>query len=184
MHEKLKLLRKQMPEWFPQSVWNEIADSVENIDMATVALPVYQKYISEDDQKFLNRFLATPQGQRAAQAVMTKVTEQAQNARPTSETKYRQAMAELEREEGVEIERTLSGMSPTELRDVESLRAHWEQVQPVLGQMRNELQQALGAKQEELARTIKTKHQSELIEAKRSYDASSHGSVPESQTPQ
>ena len=183
IHEKLKVLRRQMPDWFPQSVWDEIAGSVENIDMATVALPVYQKYISEDDQEFLNRFLATPEGQKAAQAVITKAAQQSQNARTASEAEYDQAIAGLVRDEGAAVDRVLSSMGPTELREVESLKAHWEQMQPVLGQMRSEVQQALAAKQVELTRTIKAKHRAELIEAKRSYEAS-HTSAPNTQTPQ
>jgi hypothetical protein len=183
IHEKLEAMRKQLPEWYPQSVWNEAANAVENIDMAAVALPVYQKYISQDDQEFLNRFSATPEGQKAAQAVMAKETQQAQNGHPPSEAENDQAIAELVRDEGAEVNRVLSSMSPTELREVESLKAHWEQLQPVLGQMRSEVQQALGAKQVEIARTIKAKHQAELIEAKRSYEAN-HTSAPDTQTPQ
>jgi hypothetical protein len=183
IHEQLEVLRKQMPGWYPQSVWDEIASSVEDMDVIAVALPVYQKYISEDDERFLNRFLATPQGQKVAQAVMAKKAEQGQRANAESEAADDRAIAELVRNGGAEVQRTLSDMSPEELREVKSLTAHWKQLQPVLWQMQGEVSQAIAAKQVELARTIKARHRAELIEAKRSYDVS-HTSAPNSQTPQ
>jgi Uncharacterized protein conserved in bacteria (DUF2059) len=115
IHDQLKVFQKQLPEWYPGSVWDEIASSVENIDVIAVALPVYQRYISEDDAKYLNMFLATPLGQKVAQAVMAKHTEQAQRAGTDPEAAQDQAIAELVRDGGAEVERTLSDMSPTEL---------------------------------------------------------------------
>jgi len=122
IREKLELQRKQMPEWYPQSVWDEIADSVENIDVAAVALPAYQKYISEDDAKFVIRFAATPKGQKLAQTFLAK-QEQAQEAGAAPAAAYDQARAELARNEGAEVERILSGIGPKELRDIESQTA-------------------------------------------------------------
>lgn len=182
IHEQLKVLQKRLPEWYPQSVWDEIASSVEDIDVIAVALPVYQRYISEDDEKYLNRFLATPLGQKVAQAVMAK-HEQVQRMGTDSEAAHDKAIAELVRDGGAEVERSLSGMSPTELQEARSLIAHWKQMQPVLRQIQGEVSQALAAKQVELARTIKAKHRAELIEAERSYEAN-HGSAPRLQKPQ
>ena len=182
IHDKLELQRTHLPEWYPQSVWNEIEDSIENMDWPAVALPVNQKYISEDDAKFLIRFIATPQGQKLVQTVLTKEA-QAQHAGAPPEKAYGQAMAELARNEDAEVERVLSGMTPKELREINSQSAHWEQMQPALRQLREEVGQALAAQQKELARTIAAKHRSELLEAKRGYEAS-HPSAQGSSSPQ
>jgi hypothetical protein len=56
-------------------------------------------------------------------------------------------------------------------------------MQPALRQMRGEVEQVLIAKQKELAKTIAAKHRSELLEAKRSYEAS-HPSAQIPNTPQ
>jgi len=182
IHEKLELQRKQLPEWYPQSVWNEIEDSIENMDWPAVVLPVNQKYISEDDAKFLIRFMVTPQGQKLVQTLLTKDV-QAQYAGAPLEKAYEQAIAELARNENAEVERILSGMSPKELREIDSQSAHWEQMQPALRHMREEVEQVLIAKQKELAKAIAAKHRSELLEAKRRYEAS-HPSAQSPSTPQ
>ncbi len=42
-HEKLESQRQQLPPWYPQSVWDEIEDAVDKIDMPMLALPIYRK---------------------------------------------------------------------------------------------------------------------------------------------
>jgi hypothetical protein len=64
IHEKLEAQRRQLPEWYPRTVWDEIEKAIEAIDLPWVALPTYQKYMSENDVQFLTRFMATPQGQK------------------------------------------------------------------------------------------------------------------------
>jgi hypothetical protein len=182
IHEKLELQRKQLPEWYPQSVWDEIADAIENIDYSKVGLPVYQKYVSEDDTKFFNRFISTPQGQKLAQSFYKKDTQAVHEGAAPLEA-YEKALAELARNEDAEVERILSGMSPTELRAVESQSACWQRMQPVMRQMRGEFSEAIVANQTEIARSIALKHQSELADAKRSYEAS-HPSASTPDAPQ
>jgi hypothetical protein len=171
IHEKLEVQRKQMPEWYPESVWNEISDTIENIDMVSLSLPVYQKYVSEDDARFVIRFMATTQGQKLSQSLLTK-NANAQHAGAAPEKAYEQALAELVRNEGAEVERILSGMSPAELREIESQSEQWQEMQPAIRQMRGEISQVVVAKQTDIARSIAVKHQPELTEAKRSYEAS------------
>jgi hypothetical protein len=181
-HEKMEVQRKQLPEWYIQSVWDEIEDAVDNIDLPKVALPVYQKYVSEDDANFLIRFMATPQGQEMIQSVLTKDA-QAQHAGTAPLQARGQSIAKLARNEGQEVERIVSGMSPKDLRDLESRSPHLQQMQPVLTQMRMETGQATMDEQVKLTKAIIAKHQSELAKAKRSYEAS-HASVPSSQASQ
>jgi hypothetical protein len=182
LHDKLELQRKQLPGWYPQSVWDEIANAIENIDCPKVALPVYQKYVSEDDAKFFNRFLATPQGQKLAQSLYSKETQALHKGAAPLEA-YQQALAELARNEGAEVERILSSMGPTELRAVESQSARWQQMQPVMQRMRGEFSQVIVAKQMELAGAIAVKHQSELARARDSYEAG-HRSASDNKAPQ
>lgn len=172
IHEKLAEQRKQMPQWYPESLWNEISDSIENIDcMVSLSLPVYQRYVSEDDARFFIRLMATPQGQKLSQSLLTKDAN-AQHAGSAPEKAYEQALAELARNEGAEVERIFSSMSPAELREIASQSGHWQEMQPVMRQMRVEVSQVVVARQTDIARSIALKHQSELAEAKRDYEAS------------
>jgi hypothetical protein len=181
-HEKMEAQRKQLQAWYPQSVWDEIEDAIDNIDLPKVALPVYQKYVSEDDAKWLIKFMATPQGQRLLQSVLMKDA-QAQQAGEAPIPARDQAIASLMRNEGEEVERVVSSMSSKDLRDLESRSAHLQQMQPVLAQMRKEAGQATMDTQVELMKAIVAKHQSELAEARHSYEAS-HPPASSSKTSQ
>jgi len=181
-HEKMEAQRKQLPDWYPRSVWDEIEEAIDNIDLPKIALPVYQKYVSEDDAEWLIRFTATPQGQKLLQSILTKDT-QAQHAGEAPLSARELALAKLARNEGEEVERIVSGMSPKDLRDLESRSAHLRQMQPVLAQMRKETGQATMDKQVELMKAIVAKYQPELAQAKHSYEAN-HPSAPNSKTPQ
>ncbi|MGA7290197.1 MAG: hypothetical protein WBX02_18985, partial [Terriglobales bacterium] len=181
-HEKMEVQRKQLPEWYIQSVWDEIEDAIDDIDLPKVALPVYQKYISEADANFLIRFMATPQGQKMLQSVLTRDV-QAQHAGAAPIQARDQALAKLARNEAEEVEHIVSSMSAKDLRDLESRFGHWQQMQPVLAQMRTETGQVTMDEQMKLMKAIVAKHQSELANANHSYETS-HPSVPGSQAHQ
>ena len=181
-HEQMEAKRKKLPEWYPPSVWDEIEAAIENVDLAVVDLPVYQKYISEEDASGITRFSATPQAQRMIQAVLDKEAQEVQ-AGVTPLQARDQAIADLRRDEGEELNRIVLGMDPEYLRYLESHSDHFLQMQPLTAQMHKEAGKALREKQTELTKAIVAKHQSELAEAKRSYEAS-HASSPGSRPPQ
>src|SRR5690242_10650437 len=78
-HEKLESQRQRLPPWYPQSVWDEIEDAVDKIDMPMLALPIYRKYMSEADAKMLIELFASPQGQELVRKFL-EATVQAQHA--------------------------------------------------------------------------------------------------------
>ena len=132
---------------------------------------MYQKYISEEDVNGLMKFSATPQAQKMIQAILEKdVQEQHVGASPLQARD--QAIADLRRDEGKELNRIVSSMSPEELHYLESHSAHFQQMQSLVGQMRKEAGQAARDKQTELMKAIVAKHQPELAEAKRAYETS------------
>jgi len=56
----LKKMRPDAPESFWTSFWSEInADEIENM-----IIPVYQKYLTEDDIQAINSFYQTPAGKK------------------------------------------------------------------------------------------------------------------------
>jgi hypothetical protein len=59
--------RKTMPSWFPTSVWREVEHDIEAIDIVDVALPVYQKYVSQEAAEAMIFFMDGPTGQQIAE---------------------------------------------------------------------------------------------------------------------
>jgi hypothetical protein len=68
IHTVLEAQGSKFPAWFPQSVWSEAIRKVENIDTFSIALPVYQKYLSEDTTKALILFYDGETGGQLARA--------------------------------------------------------------------------------------------------------------------
>jgi hypothetical protein len=60
--------RSQLPGWFPQSVWNEVIEKVADIDTFPIALPVYQKYVSQETADTLLVFFDGDTGKQLARA--------------------------------------------------------------------------------------------------------------------
>src|SRR5215467_8842655 len=69
-HEKAEMQRKQLPPWYPQPVWDEIEAASDSIDLALVALPVYRKYMSEEQADRLIKFFRTKPGQDVIEAFL------------------------------------------------------------------------------------------------------------------
>jgi len=172
-HEKMELQRKQLPEWYLQHVWDEIEDAVDNIDLPEVALPVYQKYISQDDAAWFIKFLVTPQGQELTRLYFAEVVK-AQSAGVAPLDARQKALAELANQEAGEIARILASMSTKEIQDIQTHTAHLEEMKMkfLVGQMQKETAQAIIAKQMELANSIVARHQEEMAKAREKYEAS------------
>lgn len=168
--EKLEQQRKQLPAWYPSAVWDEITAAIDGIDLPLVALPVYQKYLGEEDAKWLIRFFATPQGQKLVQVVLTKDV-QAQHAGDAPLEAREKTLAALQQNEGDEVRRVMTGINPQDMRDMEKHAARMQQLQPVLGQIRQEFAQAVIDKQQELSKAIVSRHMAEMVEARTKYEA-------------
>ena len=60
--------RSQLPAWFPQSIWDEAIEKVANLDTLPIALPVYQKYVSQETANTLLLFFDGDTGKQLAHA--------------------------------------------------------------------------------------------------------------------
>jgi hypothetical protein len=79
------------PASYPQAGWDEVEDAIDNLDLPKVALPVYQKYLSESDAGLLIKLFAPPQGQKLAQSILTRDA-QAQHAGARMQPEYSQTL--------------------------------------------------------------------------------------------
>jgi hypothetical protein len=172
-HEKLESQRQQLPPWYPQSVWDEIEDAVDKIDMPALALPIYQKYMSEADAKMMIEVFASPEGKELVRKFMV-ATVQAQHAGLTPMQARDRAAAIVSGEENDRVLKVYNNMTPEQRRGAElfSQSSNYQRIQLNLKRIAVEFEQATIAKQTDLAKAIALKHQAEMTEAKRLYDAS------------
>jgi len=171
-HEKLEAQRQQLPPWYPQSVWDEIEDAVDKIDMPMLALPIYRKYMSEADAKMMIQLFASPQGQELVRKFL-EATVQAQHAGLTPMQARDRAVAMVSGEENDRVLKVYNSMTPEQRRGAElfSQSSDYRRIQLLLKRIAVEFEQATIAKQTDLATAIALKHQAEMTEAKRLYDA-------------
>ncbi len=59
--------RKTLPPWFPSDVWDDIEQKMLAVDIPTVMLPVYQRYMSAETADALILFYSGPIGEQLAQ---------------------------------------------------------------------------------------------------------------------
>jgi len=172
-HEKLESQRRELPPWYPQSVWDEIEDAVDKIDMPMLALPIYRKYMSETDAKMLIELFASPQGQELVRKFL-EATVQAQHAGLTPMQARDRAAAMVSGEENEHVSKVYNAMTPEQRRGAKlfSQSSDYRRIQLVLKRIASEFEQATIEKQTDLAKEIALKHQAEMTEAKRLYDAS------------
>jgi len=175
IHEKLAMQQKQLPEWYPPEVWDEIVQAIDNIDLAEVALPTYQKYIEQKDMDWLIKYMATPAGQESIRAVI-ETNIRAQHAGATPEQATHQAL-ELAQQDAGELQRIDRLMTPADHREISAHTAALKHLQPVLERISAEVGKAVIDKQLELTKAISQQHQADLTAAKRKYDET-HKSKP------
>jgi hypothetical protein len=170
-HEHLEAQREQLPPWYPKNVWDEIEDAVDKIDLPAVALPIYQKYLSETDAKMLIELFASPQGQELVKKFLD-LNVQAQHAGLTPMQARNEATAALAGPENDAVLAIYKKMTPEEKRGAElfSQSANFKRIQSILQRIAVEFEQATIEKQTDLAKAIAEKHQLEMTEAKRQYD--------------
>jgi hypothetical protein len=63
MNQMLPALKNMVPE-APESFWTDIMDEVNVDEIEAMVIPIYQKYLSEEDIAAINVFYATPAGKK------------------------------------------------------------------------------------------------------------------------
>lgn len=169
-HAKAEAQRSQLPEWYPQPVWDEIVKAIDDIDLPQVALGIYQKYIGQADMDWMNKYMATPSGQESAKALL-EAEIRAENSGATPLEARRKALEYLSQEDPSEIQKIASMTTPAERRDLAAHQDAMRRLQLSVNRIFPEFSAALMAKQIELTKGIAYKHQMEMTEAKRKYDA-------------
>lgn len=69
LREALGVQQKSLPAWFPSAVWGEIVQKIEAIDLVDIDLPIYQKYVSQEQADAMILLFQGPTGDELAQLV-------------------------------------------------------------------------------------------------------------------
>ncbi len=64
MGQMIQTSRVTAAPYFPASFWDDMAKSLDEIDLVTPAVPAYQKYFSEEDMAATIAFYKSPAGQK------------------------------------------------------------------------------------------------------------------------
>jgi len=169
-HEKMEAERKQLPEWYPPAVWDEIEDAIDKMDLPEVALPVYQKYMSTERAAFLIQLFSLPEGRQIVSAMVDAMV-RAQHAGATPEESHKLALTYISPEENRETAHLVNKMSPAEKEKLEAHYSDLKKMQPMLAQLQRDYSLAVIDKQTQLIKEITEKHQADLREAKRNFNA-------------
>jgi hypothetical protein len=165
-----------LPSWYPPEVWTDIVQTIGQLDVAAIALPVYQKYFSEEATQNATRLFLTPAGQATISKVYAKTLKG--EASGDSAIDARRKALEAERAtEDADVRKMLGSMTPKEERDVQAFvqSAEWKRMNGLSGQVFKEFSAALQARVGEVMHEVTVKHTDELRKALRDYKAEHPG---------
>ena len=66
MNQMLPVLKKMIPD-APEAFWNDILSEINADEIEDMVIPVYQKYLTENDIQAINQFYQTPAGKKLIQ---------------------------------------------------------------------------------------------------------------------
>ena len=66
MNQMLPALKKMVPD-APEKFWTDFMAEVNADDMVNMVIPIYQKYLTEEDVRAMNKFYSSPTGRKLIQ---------------------------------------------------------------------------------------------------------------------
>jgi len=64
MAQMVKAMHATSVPYLPQSFWDDLDAEFQKVDLVAVCVPIYQKYLSQEDMAEIVKFYRTPAGQR------------------------------------------------------------------------------------------------------------------------
>jgi hypothetical protein len=171
--------KKQLPAWYPQAVWDEIVKAELGMDLAAVALPVYQKYMSEQAGRYAIKLFATDDGQKLA-AKMFAAQDKARATGASANDAYEQALDGEIANENITVRQMLATVTPEDRRKMGEFMhsQEWMQVAGNAVEISRELSDAELAQQKTIMHEQTERHRDELLAARKAYSAGNGASAP------
>jgi len=172
MEKQFETQQKQLPPWYPTDVWNETVSAVLDLDAVAIAIPVYQKYYSEEGTQNAIYLFLTPDGQAMLKKVYGE-TIQEEAAGDSAVEARRKALVDERAHEDSDIQKMLQSMTPQQQRAVTAFvhSAEWKRMNDLSPQLYQEFNTVYVAKQTAVVHEISVKHTDELRKALRDYKA-------------
>jgi hypothetical protein len=172
MEKQFEIQHKTVPSWYPPQMWIDSVQAVEDIDVVSLAVPIYQRYWSEESAQTAIHLFVTPAGQ----AMVAGVFGQELNflAAGDSPAQARRKALEAQRaNEDAEVHKMLDAMTPQEKLKAEAFARteEWARLQRLTPRIGQEFREIYEAKQKEVMAAVAKEHEGELQKAVDSYRA-------------
>jgi len=171
IQEGMDQMRKTLPPWVPDSVWADVKKNVANIDLVALALPVYQRYFSQQDGLALVLMYQGPTGQEYARLTLQSRLDALHQGLQGSQAEA--SAMKTDKAANVEALRRkrVAELTPDELRQVRSLADDSHIMGDVWRHLDDEQDVLLKAKINEVFQATMKAHNAELVAAQRAYAA-------------
>lgn len=164
MHESLETKRKTMPAWFPENVWKELETKVEGVDVVEVALPVYQKYVSQEQADVVILLMQGPTGKDIQQRTLERVMKALHSGASGSKADEQAIAADKAGGDSVLWQRRVNELTPEQREKVAPL---FLALQKVWNQIDDEQDVLYRKKTNEVYRAVLNEHMIEIQLAQR-----------------
>ena len=174
--EQMEQQQKTLPPWYPSDLWSETVKAVVDIDVVEVAIPVYQRFYSEEGTQNAIKLFVTSQGQAMVNKFHERTMKDLVAGDPVTEAR-RNALAEIRAHEDTEVRQMMNSMTPKEEQEVARFvhSAEWKRMNDFSDQVYKEFNVAYVARQKEAIHAVAVKHQDEINQAIRDYKAAHPG---------
>lgn len=163
MEKQFEIQHKTLPSWYPPGMWLDSVKAVEDIDVVSLAVPIYQRYWSEESAQNAIHLFVTPAGQAMLARVFgqeTKVLE----AGDTPAQARRKALEAQRANEDAEVHKMLDALTPQEKLSGEAFTRseEWAKLQRLSSRIGQEFREIYQAKQNEVMAAVAKEHEAEL----------------------
>ncbi len=178
--QQFEIQRSKLPPWFPPDVFTEMVQQAEAIDIVRIALPVYQKYYSEEATRIATHLVVTPAGQAMVNKLYDMEMQHIASGDSAVQAQQR-SIAAVRSEEDAKVREMLSSLTPAQKREAAAFvqTAEWKRILAQSGQIQQEFNAALQARQSALFQQVAQRHSAELQQARGSYQDAHPGVDPD-----
>ena len=172
MEKQFEIQHKTLPSWYPPQMWTDSVQAVEDIDVVSLAVPIYQRYWSEESAQSAIRLFVTPAGQ----AMTARLYGQEMKFREggdSPEQARRKAEEAQRATEDAEVHKMLDSLTPQEKLHTEAFirSEEWARLQRLSPRIAQEFRESYQAKQTEVMAAVAKEHEAELQKAVDAYRA-------------
>jgi hypothetical protein len=176
LDQQFEKQRQALPPWYPPDVWNETVKSVEDIDIVDVALPIYQKYDSEELIQHAIHLFVTPEGQAAVKKVYDMELQHIASGDNAADAQ-RKALSEESSAEDATVRAMLHSLTPQQRQETAVFikSPEWRRMNVLYAQIEQEFNAAYLARQHEVTQQVAERHKLQLQTVFRAYHAAHPG---------